>query len=84
VALDAIDAGSLRAPSAVARQLFPVARLDAAQTVDLAHGKRVALDVPDASIVAAVTPDDRLAGLVEVTGGRARVLVNFPSDEVLA
>jgi hypothetical protein len=35
-------------------------------------------------VVAAITPDDRLGGLVEVTSGRARVLVNFPSDEVLA
>jgi tRNA pseudouridine55 synthase len=84
VAIDDLDAAALRAPASIAAELFPVARLDAAQTLDLAHGKRVGLSVPDAPVVAAITPDDRLAGLVEVTSGRARVLVNFPSDEVLA
>jgi tRNA pseudouridine55 synthase len=84
VALDAVEAGSLHSPAAIAAELFPVARLDAAQAVDLAHGKRIAIDVPDAAVVAAVAPGERLAGLVEVTAGRARVLVNFPSDEVLA
>ena len=58
--------------------------LDAAQAVDLAHGKRVALDTADAGVVAAVTADGRLAGMVSVTDGSARVLVNFPTDEVLA
>ena len=36
------------------------------------HGKRVALAVADAPVVAAVTADGRLAGLVSVTDGVAR------------
>jgi len=84
VALDAVEAASLRSPASIAAHLFPVVRLNAEQAVDLANGKRISLEVADAPIVAAVTADDRLAGLVEVTAGRARVLVNFPADEVLA
>lgn len=83
VTIDAIEPAVLRPASAVAASLFPVAHLDAAQSTDLAHGKRVPLDVPDAPIVAALTPDERLAGLVSVHDGRARVLINFPNDEVL-
>ncbi|MEO8262098.1 MAG: tRNA pseudouridine(55) synthase TruB [Pseudolysinimonas sp.] len=84
VALDAIDAGSLRSPATIAAELFPVAELDAVQATDLAHGKRVELGIPDAAVVAAVTAQGRLAGLVSVKAGVARVLVNFPTDEVLA
>ena len=58
--------------------------LDSAQAIDLTHGKRVPLSVADAPVVAAVTADGRLAGMVAVTDGVARVLVNFPTDEVLA
>ena len=75
---------ALLAPASVAARLFPVANLDADTVVDLLHGKRVALAVADAPVVAAVTPGGRLAGLVSVADGRARVLVNFPSDEVTA
>ena len=84
VALDAIGAGSLRSPATIAAELFPVVVLDAGQATDLAHGKRVELAIPDAAVVAAVTAAGRLAGLVAVTAGRTRVLVNFPTDEVLA
>jgi tRNA pseudouridine55 synthase len=84
VGIDDLDVAALRTPASIAAELFPVARLDAARTLELAHGKRIGLSVPDAPVVAAITPDDRLAGLIEVTSGRARVLVNFPSDEVLA
>jgi tRNA pseudouridine55 synthase len=81
VTVAAIDAADLRAPAAIAAQLFPSVSLDAAQATDLAHGKRVTLEVPDAPVVAALTPGGRLAGLVSVTGGAAKVLVNFPRDE---
>ncbi|MEO5921830.1 MAG: tRNA pseudouridine(55) synthase TruB [Pseudolysinimonas sp.] len=84
VQLGAIDAGALRSPAAIAGTLFPTASLDASQATDLTHGKRVRLDIADAPVVAAVTADGRLAGLVAVTEGSARVLVNFPADEVLA
>ncbi|MBX3194410.1 MAG: tRNA pseudouridine(55) synthase TruB [Microbacteriaceae bacterium] len=83
VAVDDIAPASLRTPASIAAQLFPVARLDAERAVDLAHGKRVRLEVADAPVVAAITPAGVLAGLVEVRDGQARVLVNFPSDEVL-
>ena len=50
---------------------------------DLAHGKRIDVDLPDADPVAALTPDGRLAGLVAVHGGSARVVLNLPTSEVL-
>ncbi len=83
VALDDIDEAALRTPASIAAQLFPVVTLDASQATDLTHGKRVKLAVADAPVVAALTADRRLAGLVSVTDGVAKVLVNFPTDEVL-
>jgi tRNA pseudouridine55 synthase len=79
------DAASpvLLAPADVAARLFPVVRLDAEQTRDLAHGKRVELDAPDAELAAALTPEGRLAALVALRGGRARVLLGLPTSEVL-
>ena len=76
-------AAALRPPATIARELFPVAELDAAQAVDLAHGKRVSLAVGDSPVVAAIA-GDRLVGMVSVSDGSARVLVNFPTDEVLS
>ncbi len=83
VPLDAIDVAALHPPAAIAAQLFPTASLDAGQATDLAHGKRVSVRAEDAPVVAALTADGRLAGLVSVAEGSARVLVNFPADEVL-
>lgn len=71
-------------PAAVARRLFPVAELSPEQATALAHGKRVRPDAADAPVVAAIGPDGRLAGLVAVQDGNARVLVNFPTSEVLS
>lgn len=70
-------------PAEVAARLFPLARLDGAQTRDLAHGKRVELDEPDADLAAALTPEGRLAALIELKRGRARVLLGLPTSEVL-
>jgi tRNA pseudouridine55 synthase len=84
VPADAIGPASLRPASRIARELFPVAELDPQRAVDLAHGKRVRLGVPDAPVVAAIAPGVVLAGLVAVRAGEARVLVNFPSGEVLS
>jgi tRNA pseudouridine55 synthase len=84
VGIDAIDVAALRPPAAIAAQLFPTVTLDPSQAVDLTHGKRVPLPIADAPVVAAVTADGRLAGMVAVVDGIARVLVNFPTDEVLA
>jgi tRNA pseudouridine55 synthase len=75
--------GALIDPADVASRLFPVVRFDADAVRDLVHGKRVELDAPDAGLAAALTPEGRLAALVELRGGRARVLLGLPSDEVL-
>jgi tRNA pseudouridine55 synthase len=75
---------SLRDPAEVASELFPVVHLDQVATRDLAHGKRVQLEAPDAPLAAALTPEGRLAALVELRGGRARVLLGLPTQEVLA
>ncbi|WP_082500994.1 tRNA pseudouridine(55) synthase TruB [Agreia sp. Leaf244] len=78
-----VVADALHSPSQAASELFPTLRLSEEQTIDLGHGKRLALsDVPDASgPVAAIAPDGRLVGLVAVSHGTAKILANFPSDE---
>ncbi|NYF10405.1 tRNA pseudouridine55 synthase [Leifsonia sp. AK011] len=69
----------LTPPAAVAEKLFPVVALDEQAAIDLGHGKRITLGTPDASPVAALDPSGRLVGLVEISRGVARVLVNFPA-----
>jgi tRNA pseudouridine55 synthase len=76
-------APELLEPADVAAQLFPMVHLDADQTRDLAHGKRVELDEPDTDLAAALTPDGRLAALIELRRGRARVLLGVRTSEVL-
>lgn len=81
-----VDGGPLPllGPAEVAGALFPQLRLTEQQTVDLGHGKRLELDPethPDARLVAAVAPDGRLVGLVEVKRGRTRVVTNFPTPD---
>lgn len=68
-------------PAAVARTLFAAVELSDQEAIDLANGKRIALAEQSTSTVAALAPDGRLVGLVEVVEGRARVLANFPPDE---
>ena len=77
-------AGALRSPASIAAELFPTTTLDPEQLRDLTHGKKLELDVPDTEILAALGSDGRLAGLIAVKKGTARVLVNFPTSEVLA
>lgn len=74
---------ALRDPAEVATALYPALALDAAAATDLAHGKRVRVEEPDAPVVAALTPAGTLAGLVAVERGTLRILVNFPTSEVL-
>ena len=70
--------GPLLDPAEVAARLFPTIELDHAAARDLADGKRLVVDAPDAATAAAIGPDGRLVGLVAVAGGRTRVLTNFP------
>jgi tRNA pseudouridine55 synthase len=82
--LETLDvAASMLGPAEVASRLFPVYELSVEEAVDLGHGKRLAADRPAEGDgpVAAVAPDGRLVGLVEFSGGVARPLVNFPTDE---
>ena len=85
---DVADAASLDddlpshvvAPAAIAEKLFPVLRLTEQDAIDLGHGKRITVSVPDGAPIAAIDPDGRLVGLVEVSGGVTRVLTNFPQE----
>lgn len=83
--LDTLDVQSqLMSPADVASRLFPSLSLDEHQVVDLTHGKRIRVALDDAGPVAAIAPDGRLVGLLQVAGGLARPIVNFPTDEVIA
>jgi tRNA pseudouridine55 synthase len=83
-ALDEGLAEHLLTPAEAAARLFPTVTLTQEQAGDLANGKRIPLTMPSAGPVAALDPAGRLVGLVEAQDGRARVLANFPSDEVNA
>ncbi|MEL0627838.1 tRNA pseudouridine(55) synthase TruB [Salinibacterium amurskyense] len=79
-ALDSDLETKLVAPAVVAAQLFETVQLDAEQSKDLSDGKRIALEPQQASPIAALAPDGRLQGLIQIVDGRARVLSNFPRD----
>lgn len=75
-------AGAVMTARDAAAELFPVVELSDQQATDLGHGKRVPLSIEDGAPLAAVAPGGRLIGLIDVKGGSARVLVNFPTDGV--
>lgn len=85
---DVVDAASLDddlptrvvSPAAVAEKLFPVLPLTDQDAIDLGHGKRITATIPDGGPIAAVDSRGSLIGLVEVRGGTARVLTNFPQE----
>lgn len=52
--------------------------LSAQEAIDLAHGKRI--PVAGTGTRAAVAPDGRLVGLIDIIDSRAHVIVNFPED----
>ncbi|NKX49869.1 tRNA pseudouridine(55) synthase TruB [Arthrobacter deserti] len=68
-----------------ARALFPVRELDAAEALDLSHGRRIAAGAPAAPgtpPAAAFAPDGRLVALLENRGAEARPLLVFaPGQE---
>jgi tRNA pseudouridine55 synthase len=67
-------------PAALARRLFPVVEVDAADALALSQGKRLPLPgVADAEPVAVIGPDGALVGLVAVAGGVAAVRMNLPA-----
>lgn len=72
----------MMSPAEVATELFPRVELTAAAAADLAHGKRIALHSTATGPIAAIGPDGTLVALVESVGEQARILVNFPADEV--
>ncbi len=76
---------SLLSPASVASELFDSVELTADQAVALAQGKRPLIG--DGSLNSpgpiAALYDGRLTGLISATGGVAKVLVNFPTDEVI-
>jgi tRNA pseudouridine55 synthase len=83
-ALEGVDVSdAMLAPVEAASRLFPVARVTEEQAVELSQGKRPTLDAEDGGPVAMVTGSGRLVGLATISSGRARVLVNFPTDEVV-
>src|SRR5690606_16394549 len=76
-------AAALLPPASVASALFTSVSLDAQQSLDLSHGKRIRVaGLADGSPIAALAPDGTLLGLVAVAAGVARTLINFPADAV--
>ncbi|WP_312856875.1 tRNA pseudouridine(55) synthase TruB [Arthrobacter mobilis] len=68
-----------------ARVLFPVRELDAAEALDLSHGRRIGAGEPAAAgapPAAAFAPDGRLVALLQNRGSEARPLLVFaPGQE---
>ena len=82
--LETLDADrDLVAPALVAARLFPVLKLDSGQVLALSQGKRLGGVELVGGPLAALGPDGRLVGLVEVVDGTAQPIVNFPTGEVL-
>ena len=75
---------ALLAPAAVAGALFPTLPLDEEGAIALRQGKRLPTDLQDTPVVAAIDERGDLIGLVEVAGGRTRVLMNLRTDPVSA
>ncbi|WP_051972950.1 tRNA pseudouridine(55) synthase TruB [Cryobacterium sp. MLB-32] len=82
--LDQLDvAAEIISPTDAATRLLDRLDLTEQQAVDLGHGKRIeVIAVPVLrGPIAAVAPDGRLVGLVEVRGTTAKSILNFPADE---
>jgi len=74
---------SLIAPADAATRLLDRLDLTEQQAIDLGHGKRIDVTVPPEgrAPIAAIAPDGRLVGLVEMRGSQAKSILNFPPDE---
>jgi tRNA pseudouridine55 synthase len=86
--LDDLLMSSLLAPASVASRLFPTVELTDDEVIALSQGKRPELTNLPVQLadhpgpVAAITASGVLTGLISTSRGVARVLVNFPTDEV--
>lgn len=81
--LETLDvAQSLLSPAHVATTLFALYPLTPTQVIDLGHGKRLHDEdrANSAGPLAAVAPDGRLVGLVEIRENTVKPIVNFPAD----
>ncbi|MFT4211740.1 MAG: tRNA pseudouridine(55) synthase TruB [Microbacterium sp.] len=79
-ALDDIAVAGLRSPADAASAALPVFAVDAAEAVDLRHGRRLtglAARLPG-SPAAAIDPAGLLVGIVERRGDDVRSVVNMP------
>jgi tRNA pseudouridine55 synthase len=81
---------SLRSPASVAAELFETVRLTGTEERELAQGKRPQLANLETRLadspgpIAAIGQNENLTGLISTSAGAARVLVNFPTEAVLA
>ena len=80
--LDEALMSTLLSPASVARTLFPVRELDAAEALALQQGKRIPAVVQADGPIAAIAPDGSLVGLAERRSDTLKPLTNFPTDEV--
>ncbi|TDW29110.1 tRNA pseudouridine(55) synthase TruB [Cryobacterium psychrophilum] len=82
--LDELDvSASLISPTDAATRLLDRLDLTEQQAIDLGHGKRIDVAPPPEGTgpIAAIAPDGRLVGLVEMRGSQAKSILNFPPDE---
>ena len=78
-------AAALRTPAVDRRRALPDDRRSTPSSCATSRTARSSSSPStDTEVLAALTTDGRLAGLVAVKKGAARVLVNFPTSEVLA
>ncbi len=76
---DEISESRLISPARIAGELFPTWSMSDSETTDIGHGKKVAVPLPDAPLVAAVH-EGRLVAIVSMSHGVARVVTGFPHD----
>lgn len=80
VSQDEISVPHLHTAAEVAARLFPTVSLTEQQSIDVVHGKKLSIDLPDTPRLCALAPDGILIALLEVRNGVARVEIGFPRD----
>lgn len=75
-------AAAIISPTDAATRVLDRLDLTDQQAIDLGHGKRIDVTpVPgQTGPIAAIAPDGRLVGLVELRGTTAKSILNFPAD----